>query len=196
MLKIAMYVIIEYILSFILLGIGIYYDNSIANFFLNNQNPALFRFMDIFAFLGSWIGVLVIITAYLFVEKKRVSIPFWLAFGISMFITFLLKIFIVRERPWQIASGFDMNNSFPSGHATACFSALPFMKDRVLYYWLVFSILVILSRMYQGYHYLTDVVSGSLIGLTIALIVNYCFAKFNLDRYFERITKRLMGLFD
>jgi len=191
-----MYIITGYILSFILLGIGIYYDASISNFFLNNQNPVLSRFMDIFAFLGNGIGVLVIITIYLFAKKKKVPISFWLAFGISMFITFLLKISIARERPWQIASGFDMNNSFPSGHATACFSALLFMKDKARYYWLVFSLLVIFSRMYQGYHYLTDVATGSLIGLTIALIVDYCFVKFNLSMYFEKVTKRFANLLD
>lgn len=185
-----MVVMLGYLLSFILLGIGVYYDISISNFFLVNQNIALSRFMDIFAFLGSGIGVFVIVTGYLFAKKKKIPIPFWLVFGASMFITYLLKILVARQRPWQIASGFDIEASFPSGHATACFAALPFMKGKMRYVWAVFALLVVFSRIYQGYHYLTDIVAGSLIGFTIALLISKYEDKLNIERIEKKFRRK------
>jgi len=185
-----MSIIIIYLLSFILLGIGIKYDGSIANFFLNNQNIVLSRFMDIFAFLGSAIGVFIIVTGYLYAKKKKIPMPFWIAFAGSMFITYLLKVFVARERPWQIASSFDMARSFPSGHATACFAALPFIKGKMRYAWIVFSVLVLFSRIYQGYHYLTDVAVGSMIGLTIALAISKYEDKLSIESIKKTLKKR------
>ncbi len=80
--------------------------------------------------------------------------------------------------PYQIV-GEVINNSFPSGHATASillgwlilYLLIPRIRSR---FWRVFwsvvligvLVAVFLSRMYLGLHYLTDIVAGVFIGLS------------------------------
>lgn len=83
-----------------------------------------------------------------------------------------------RPRPFESVSPYalldhESGDSFPSNHATGAFAlaigmhAIPAYNAvlLVLAFWLAF------ARLYNGLHYLTDVIVGALHGATIALVV-------------------------
>ena len=79
----------------------------------------------------------------------------------------------MRERP-DVALSSSLTSSFPSGHAAAVFSSLAVLDKefpKFKWFWVCFSVLVVFSRLYLGMHYLTDVVTGIMIGYSIGLIV-------------------------
>jgi len=119
------------------------------------------------------------------------------ALGITVFVSLVLnsfiKVLVQRPRPFQVdqtitnirpqtSGGF----AFPSGHtqgAATVFGGLAFwIRKR----WLtivvcIIIVMVAISRMYLGVHYLTDVLAGGALGLLIA---------FGLYRFFVRTEDR------
>lgn len=107
-------------------------------------------------------------------KLKKELFAFTISVVIAMLISFIFKTIIYKPRP-DILLGFD---SFPSGHATLLFTLFPFIKEnsRVvggIYFF--FTGLVLLSRFLFGYHYLSDLLAGAVIGYSISLIfkINY-----------------------
>lgn len=169
---------IGYILSFLLLAVGLLFDKKISEFFYATQTSWFVSTLKIFSYLGDGIAVFLIVTmmlSALYIKKNKKNIfLFWASFAISMILVYLLKNLFLRQRPFYFGGeSYKINHSFPSGHTNSVFCALPFFSKlrRLNYFWYVFSILVAFSRVYLGYHYLTDVVIGGLIGYTISMII-------------------------
>lgn len=98
-------------------------------------------------------------------------------------LSLLLKVLVDRPRPpdeyWQIPDGVH-TASFPSGH-TLCATTLVLVTGylvwrterswTVLIWWTVAAIAVIalvaLSRLYLGFHFLTDVLAGACVGVAV-----------------------------
>lgn len=181
----------EYIFIYLIFAMfllfGIFFDKQIALAITDYRISGLNDFMIWASYGGTWFVVLILMTSlFLWNEKKRKwIIPLWLSLGISALITKILKIVILRDRPY-LALGFDAlvessRGSLPSGHATAVFSTLAVLDKefpRFKWFWLAFALLVAFSRMYLGVHYLTDVVIGGIIGLTVGLFVLYYWNRF------------------
>ena len=80
-----------------------------------------------------------------------------------------------RVRPEDILVHPDFG-SFPSGHSSnaaviAAALGLIFMRTWVWVAGAVYTVLMMLSRMYLGAHWVSDTVAGMLIGAGVALIV-------------------------
>lgn len=150
-------------------------DNIIVLNILKLHGPFLDSIMLWVTNIGSGVVVFFVITTlFLYKEGKRKWItPIWLGFALSSLIVLLLKLVLVRERPFMILD-LDIvrdfaiwDSSFPSWHAAMVFSALPvidkeFPKIRI--FWILFALAVIFSRIYLGYHFLSDIIMGALIG--------------------------------
>ncbi len=170
----------------ILLLAGFFFDEQIARWVVDARIYFLNDFISWVSYGGTWFMVLIVMTSlFLWNERKRPWIfPLWLSLGISMAITFLLKLLFARERPYELL-GFNPliereGGSFPSGHATAVFSTLGVLDKefpRFKWFWLFFALLVAYSRMYLGVHYLSDVVVGGVIGLSVGLLVVHFWEK-------------------
>ena len=119
-------------------------------------------------------------------NKRRWIVPLWLSGFYAVVVSYLLKISIMRLRPFQeglvpalqvglhfIKDNFmTWNSSFPSFQAMFVFSALPVLSKefkRLKYVWFIFACLVAFSRVYFGLHYLSDVLAGAIIGYLIGL---------------------------
>lgn len=174
------------LLIFIILA-SLYFDSEIVkgislvrNSFLNNF------FMKVTSASSEIIIFLFLTGLFLWKKQKRKWIlPLWLTLGLSAVISFLLKILIQRQRPFQLgivstlpilekASHLIWNFSFPSSHAILAFCALPILSKefpKFKYIWIIFATLVAFSRVYFGLHFLSDVIAGSLIGYVIGMII-------------------------
>ena len=155
----------------IFLILSFFLDSLVHKFFLSLQNSLFTFFFEGISFISNFLAVGIILS-FLFVLKRRyktLSIFILSFFGLAV-IVYTLKIFIARPRPsFGLEQGGDF--SFPSGHASACFGAYPwimkhFQKLRGI--WIVFSLLAVVSRLYLGVHYFSDVLSGVILGYFVS----------------------------
>lgn len=106
------------------------------------------------------------------------------------------RIFL-KDHPLHFVHGININsnNSFPSGHTAAAFSIFSYLVFTVKHKWKVFllilPILVGLSRVYLAQHFLIDVVAGSVLGITTAILF---FRLFNGNRFSDNtaLNKKLL----
>jgi membrane-associated phospholipid phosphatase len=180
------------------------FDTWVSTAFFSIRSPDVSVAFYYFTQLGNVYGVIVIALiagVYLLWKQRRfhftallVSV---LGSGLSMQ---LLKEYFNRERPLNIAYyTTEASYSFPSGHATAAIAL-----EGLLVYFLVSSIrsrrsrilgtvagvsyilLIGLSRIYLGVHFLTDVMAGYMLGffwllLSIALMEYLALRKLKRD---------------
>ena len=176
-----------YIIASILLLISLIFDRQIILFITSLRINVLNTFMIAIDYAATEIIIFIIITLILLMAKKYKEIPVaWLALIIPLAITFLLKIIIHRQRPFEALQIENLvnvtNSSFPSGHATASFAGIAILNTyikKLKYLWLFLAILITFSRLYLGLHYLSDVIAGSIIGYGISSIIIASFNKYS-----------------
>ncbi len=168
------------ILSFIFDNLIVQNISKLRNLFLDEV------FLGI-TFVSSEIIIFFFLTSlFLWQEHKRKWIfPLWLTLFFSAALSFILKIMIQRARPFQInlvsipemlmSKSYEIwNFSFPSFQAMLVFSALPILSKefrKIKWMWIVFAVLVALSRVYFGVHFLSDVIIGGILGYLIGMFV-------------------------
>jgi len=126
----------------------------------------------------------------------------WITLGLSVAVSFLLKIAVQRQRPFQLglvsvlpilekASHEIWNSSFPSFQSMLVFCAVPILSKefpKFKYVWISFACLVAFSRIYFGLHFLSDVIAGGLIGYLLGLVIVKAEERYKLG---EKIWKRI-----
>ncbi len=163
-------------------------DANLAHLLYTVRGPqalTLFYFMTMFGEVGVALGTGVLLSIFLWVKKERLLVfAMWLAFGMSEGATSLGKLFFHRDRPDLALRAINITSfSFPSGHATTAavfFGFLIYLMFLAYRSWrirtgslvigTVFIVLVDLSRMYLGVHYLSDVVVGNFVGISGLLL--------------------------
>lgn len=111
-------------------------------------------------------------------SRWSIAIPVTVGFVLSILVTTAVKFTVRRRRPagdWGAFYRKTDPHSFPSGHAsrTIAITLVVFaggwpLIGTVLFLW---SILVGLSRIILGVHYLYDVLAGYLLGVGIGLLM-------------------------
>jgi len=165
-----------------------YFDINVSGWFFNMRTPFMSKAFYYFTQLGTFYGVTIGTTvAGLFLLLKKqwylllallISV---LGSSLSMYYS---KIYFHRERPLNMAYFTPENSfSFPSGHATSamalagilCYFVLIRIENKKLRLWLFllgvsYILLIGLSRIYLGVHFLTDVTAGYLLGLVWVIV--------------------------
>jgi len=157
-------------------------DKRTADFFLNQRDGFGVSFFEKVSLFCDWRLVLIlflIIILFLFFKRKRLfAETFIFIVAGSELLTYCLKIFFARPRP--VLGVMSLSDySFPSGHSSIAVAFYGFLfyviakifkfKGGLKCLWAVlFGLLIILiglSRLYLGVHYLSDVLAGYFIGL-------------------------------
>ena len=165
-----------------------YLDMNVSGWFFSMRTPFMSKAFYYFTQLGTFYGVTIGTTlAGLFLLWKK-EWYLLLALLISVLGSSLSmhysKIYFHRERPLNMAYFTPENSfSFPSGHATSamalagilCYFVLIEIENKKLRLGLFllgvcYIILIGLSRIYLGVHFLTDVAAGYLLGLLWVIV--------------------------
>lgn len=176
----------------------IYWDNFIVDLMNQNRSPFMDRFFLAVTNFGSVYFIIfafLILAIFLFRKRaKKAAAAVFLTLIGSGALIFIFKGLFNRERPFGCPFERDCF-SFPSGHATIAFYfygmlfnlSTRFIKVRKRYVFLLGGILALLvflialSRIYLGYHFLTDVLGGFLLGgiflLIVAIMVDFLYQK-------------------
>lgn len=190
------------VLFILILIIVLYFDVEIAIAFSHLRTEILSDFFAGITFISTGI-ILFFIATSLFLwktNKRKLIPPLWITFIVSVIINFILKTSIRRLRPYQIGivdtysllektSHAIWDFSFPSFQPMLAFCALPILNKtfpKLKYYWFIFAILIALSRVYFGVHYLSDVLIGSVLGYIIGLLVLKMHEETNLFKRFYK----------
>ncbi|HTZ42066.1 MAG TPA: phosphatase PAP2 family protein [Candidatus Omnitrophota bacterium] len=192
-------------LGILVFGFAFYFDRQIVQFFSSIRDIYLGNFFLAVKFLDTEVFVILLFTLLLLWTKKKRKwiLPLWLTFGITGVISVVLKVIVRRARPFaagivSLASGIAANPSyltwdlsFPSFDTAFAFCAVPILSKlypKWKYVWIGFAVLVALSRVYFGVHYLSDVIAGGIIGYLIGLAVMKLEEK---TKFFERIYEKV-----
>jgi membrane-associated phospholipid phosphatase len=167
-------------------------DTIVEHFFLTLRTPTrtlFFNIVTMFADPKTILVFLLIIVAWLLYKKQK-KLLYALVIGLTLSegITYVSKIIFHRARPLH-GLIVETDYSFPSGHATIAVVFYGFIAFFLLSYYKksVSKVIIILlttigilligiSRLYLGVHYLTDIIAGYAVG-TLGLIVGLNFYK-------------------
>lgn len=165
--------------------------------FLNNLGTESFDSFWIFVTqIESWSALFVYFIVLLFYFYKGRQ-ALWmllfalLTFAVTITLTDYTKEFVARLRPNNVISLVDSirvlqhpsSYSFFSGHAASSFSITTFIVlairpfSKWIYLAYVWPLLFIASRMYVGVHYPSDIVTGAIVGSSIALLLFWVLKK-------------------
>jgi membrane-associated phospholipid phosphatase len=180
------YWLISIVIAAIAIVIAFHFDDTVRDFIAQHQSRAMRNFMRNVSFYGDWpshiaLGLLLLGIAWRRHSKKwmRIFLSMLMALAIAGVIGRGIQIATGRARPSvrteEVGNRFSAKyNAFPSGHvaaSTAFFGVLIFARRRVGLVCLPIPILIGLSRMYLGAHYLSDVVCAAVLGTLCALLV-------------------------
>ena len=190
-----------FIFAFVLvIFISLYFDSEIVKGVSLIRNNLLNDFFMGMTFVSSEITVFFFLTILFLWKKKKFILPLWFTFCLAVAVSFLLKVAVQRQRPFQLGlisvlpvlektSYAVWNFSFPSFHTMFAFCAVPILSKefpKFKYWWISFAILVGFSRIYFGLHFLSDVIMGGIIGYLLGIGIIKLEEKY---KFCERIIK-------
>lgn len=166
-------------------------DNSISLFFSVHNNVIFTNIFKAISFICSpkfMIVLNVLLFIFIIVKKKYKLFIIVLSSISSVIINNLVKIIVRRERPDYLRMVMEKSYSFPSGHAMISvlfFGSIIYLvnkynlkyKKLITFSLSTFVLLVGISRIYLGVHYLTDVVGGYLLGFIVLFLIIHLFER-------------------
>ncbi len=178
-------------LIMVITGFSSNFDNAISLFFSVHNNVIFTNIFKAISFICSpkfMIVLNVLLFIFIIVKKKYKLFIIVLSSISSVIINNLVKIIVRRERPDYLRMVMEKSYSFPSGHAMISvlfFGSIIYLvnkynlkyKKLITFSLSTFVLLVGISRIYLGVHYLTDVVGGYLLGFIVLFLIIHLFER-------------------
>ena len=178
-------------LIMVMTGFSSNFDNAISLFFSVHNNVTFTNTFKIIPFICSpkfMIVLNVLLFIFIILKKKYKLLIIVLSSISSVIINNLVKIIVRRERPDYLRMVMEKSYSFPSGHAMISvlfFGSIIYLvnkynlkyKKLITFSLSTFVLLVGISRIYLGVHYLTDVVGGYLLGFIVLFLIIHLFER-------------------
>lgn len=184
-------IIIFLIIIFIVLGLlasidltsG--FDNCIYNAIISLKSSPLTALFKVVTSLANYKSIIVYnigILIYILISKKSKLLIIPLNSLLSVIFNNIFKLIFRRNRPLLIALITETGYSYPSGHAMISilfFGTISYVisKSNIKYKEIIrgilgiFIILIGISRVYLGVHYVSDIIGGYLLGTIVLLMV-------------------------
>ena len=174
----AFYWLIGIVIAATAIAVSFHFDDTVRDFMMQHQNPAMRNFMRYVSLLGDWplhaaVGLVLLGLAWRrrSEEWRRIFLAMLLAMMLAGVADTAIKRIAPRARPsvhadtrWGGPRFSSKYHSFPSGHVAASigfFAVLLIARRRIGLACLAIPILIGFSRMYLGAHYLSDVVCAA-----------------------------------
>lgn len=176
------------IMLFIILAISIDaeltvgFENWAYNETVEHMSPVVTNIVKVITHTGDPIPVILICLTLILIPKTRIKcgLPVSINVIILEIINYTLKIIFARERPDILRLITETSPSFPSGHAminSAIYMMLILcvykdVENKKIKYLLItifaiYPFIIGLTRVYLGVHYITDVIGGWLLGVSL-----------------------------
>lgn len=164
---------------------------EVVKFFQSLRNDFLDGVFNTISFLGEeYVYILILAIVYFGISQKKGEFLAFILFFTGVFNTWIKGIF-AADRPFEKYPNDVVNlrpetspgHSFPSGHTqnfTAFLTSIAILlkKKRYLIIMAILVVLMAISRMYLGVHFLEDVIVAIVLGLVTAYVGNYFFTKY------------------
>ncbi len=168
-------------------------NQDIVQFFESLRHPVLTPIVIAITNLGNELFYIAAIAALYWVWDKDIALKLATGITTTSYVNNVLKIVIGSPRPYANNSPEDhwlgvdveeykLSNGMPSGHAQGAgtFWTLLgyYVNDRK--FWLFAGVMVLLiglSRLYLAVHFLEDVIVGWILGIAIAVVIQYSWTR-------------------
>jgi len=163
----------------------IQFYNFIRLHFMNDTMTKIVKVITQFG--GTYVLLFLSVIFLLGLKDKKLSFSVCVNLVFISFFNLILKSIFQRPRPTQLPLIIENGYSFPSGHSMismAFYGYLiyltyqkvknPYMKWGIITFLSLLILIIGLSRIYLGVHYLTDVLAG----FFISFVYLYCYIRF------------------
>lgn len=149
-------------------------DGKVQNFLADRRSSGLNHLMIGFTSMGSAPFTFSLAAYFYFLGPEPLFRTYISAILTGLIVIQTVKHFSLRERPVNQVLDDSYSSSFPSGHSAASFltaTVLSGFNPNILFISFFLASAVAFSRIYLGEHFLSDALSGSIIGIAIGLLI-------------------------